>query len=58
MQERTEMVVAERLVFGDYTEGQAADPKVYEEVKDMDVLRKMVDDYLEDYDARMNQSIT
>jgi len=49
------LIHAERLVFGDYTEGVNADPKVYEEIYDMQGLRKMVDDYLEDYDSESKQ---
>ena len=33
-----QLLVAERIVFGDYTEGANADPKVYEEIQDMDTL--------------------
>jgi len=49
------LFVAERLVFGDYTEGQAQEPKTYVEIQDMAKLRKMIDDYLEEYDNESKQ---
>jgi hypothetical protein len=36
--DKSKLLTAERLVFGDYTEGIAAEPKLYSEVQDMQVL--------------------
>jgi dynein heavy chain len=50
-----ELCTADRLIFGDYTDGVNADPKVYVEIPDMEGVRKMIDDYLEDYDSESKQ---
>ena len=46
---------AERLVFGDFVEGIAIENKVYEEISDLALLRKLVDDSLEEHDGESKQ---
>lgn len=47
--------IADRLVFGDFVEGISIENKIYEEVSDLTLLRKLVDDSLEEYDSESKQ---
>jgi dynein heavy chain len=44
----------ERLIYGDYMV-PGADPRIYEQVTDMDKLKSTIEDYLADYNAESKQ---
>jgi dynein heavy chain len=45
---------AERLIYGDYMI-PGADPRIYEQVTDMDKLKSTIEEYLQDYNAESKQ---
>jgi dynein heavy chain, axonemal len=48
------LVTTERLFFGDYMV-PGADPRLYAEIQDLNVLRKTIEGYLDDFNAQTNK---
>ena len=42
---------SERLFYGNYMEGLGADPKIYDEIPDLESLSNVMNEYLADYNA-------
>ena len=42
---------SERLFYGNYMEGLGADPKIYDEIPDLESLTNVMNEYLADYNA-------